>query len=416
MKSAKLHRSGKGASSNKVCMLVLNEVITDGRVMRAATALAENYDLVVLGWLRPERKDKLPKETIENLPFKLHLVELWTAKKLPKNAPGYAGRYLEALIRMLRIGVSTQPCVIHAHELSGLLIGYVLKKLTRGRLVYDAHELYREQTIWQSKFIIRIIGWLETYLMQACEEIIACNRQRADIMYKEYGSPVLPKVIRNLPPFSQPTESDSSLRDFVKRQNSDINHIIVHPGGLVHRGEAVVLSALRKTPEDVALVLLGHKNQNMSAEMEHLIREYNIGDRIFWHPPVPYDELIGYLNSADLGLVLYPNTCRNNYYCASNKIYEFAMCGLPIVSVDFPPCKDILEQYRYGVCFSWNDSDDLARAITECLKDRSRYQQMRKEALRAAGRENWDQEKLRLLEIYDQVRERSSPCLSATDG
>lgn len=390
-------------SKQKILMLVLNEVVADGRVMRAATALADNYEVDVMGWLRPELADKFSTKELEKLPFAVHLVELWTARHLGKNALGYIGRYIEVLIRMLRLGRSLRPSIIHAHELSGLLIGYLLKKVTKSRLIYDAHELYREQSLWQNKFIIWTISWLETYLMKRCDEIIACNSQRADIMYAEYGAPFLPKVVRNVPPFSEPTKINTSLRDFVKERNPNVDRIIAHAGSFVSRGVNVVLPALAKLPENIGLVLIGDAAQNISEEVDKLVEKYNLTNRVFLYPKVPYVDLICFLSSGDLGLVLYPNRDRNNYYCASNKIYEYAMCGLPVVSVDFPPCRDVLEKYRYGVYFQWNDSDDLRRAIDECLNDEIQYHQMQAEAFRAAREENWDKEQLRLIEIYDQL-------------
>jgi glycosyltransferase involved in cell wall biosynthesis len=378
--------------------------------MRAASALARNFAVEVIGWLRPERRGRVLSKTFDPLPFKLHLVELWTAKHLPKNVLGYTGRYIEILVRMLRIGNSIKPHIIHAHEIDALLIGYFLKKITPGaKLIYDAHELYREQDTWRkNRLVVRMLSRLETYLMRRCDEIIACNRYRADIMYREYGAPFLPKVIRNLPPFSEPGERDDKLRDFVRQRNPGIDRIIINPGGLMYRGIELVLSAIAKVPPTIGLVVIGWEADNAGHKMEQLIRHYGVENRVFLYPQLPYVELIKYLRTADLGLVIYPKTNRNNYYCASNKIFEFAMSGLPVVAVNFPPCTDILEQYHYGICFTWNDPTALQQAITECLSSEQRYQQMRAEALRAAREENWDKERLRLLEIYKQVLSETS--------
>ena len=405
MRLPRLFTSDNTTQKKKVCMLITNEAVSDGRVMRAAGALAQNYAVEVVGWLRPERRERVLSKT-SALPFKLHLVELWTARHLPKNALGYAGRYLEMLVRMLRVGNSIKPHIIHAHETDALLIGYFLKKITGAKLIYDAHELYREQGVWRSRLVVRVMSQLETCLMRRCDEIIACNRHRADIMYKEYGAPFSPKVIRNVPPFSKAGQHDDRLREFVRQRNPAIDRIIVHPGGLMFRGVEMVLSALAKVPANIALVLLGHETDIAGHKVEQLINHYGVENRVFLHPPVPYVELINYLAAADLGLVIYPHTNRNNYYCASNKIYEFAMSGLPVVAVDFPPCRELLEQYRYGVCFAWNDSAALERAITECFSGEQQYQQMKTEALRAAREENWDREKLHLLEIYSRISEK----------
>ncbi len=405
------HDANLGASAavtrelDKICMIVLNEVLSDGRVMRAASALAKQYDVEVLGWLRPERKAHFDHQAAQSLGFKLRVVELrWTAR-LPKNTFGYLARYAELALRLVRLGHGIRPWAIHAHESSGLPIGYLIAKLSRAKLVYDAHELYRDSMRVGGR-VGRCIGaWLETFLMRRCADIIACNAQRAEIMLKEYGAPCLPKVVRNLPPYAELAPASPKLRDFVRARNPDIDRIIVHTGAIVGRCEQVVISAMAKVPDNVGLVLTGYESGNASEEITALLRRHRLEQRVLVHPRVPYEELGAYIRAADLGLVYYPNTNRNYYYCAPSKLHEFAMAGLPIVAVDFPPCREFLLEYHYGRLFCWDDSDELARAMIYCLADEERYRDMRAEALRAARDVNWDREQDRLLQLYKDLQE-----------
>lgn len=397
--------SKESLKKNKVCMLILDDVISCPRVMRAAKSLSGKYDIDVVGWLRPERRENFSWEFAKAQPFKLHLLDLWSARKMPKNIVGYMFRYVESLVRMVKTARTLQASVIHAHELNALLAGYVLKKLTGAKLIYDAYELYRDELKAKGRFVVGLVGKTEIFLMKRCDMIIACNKQRADIMYNEYHAPFEPKIIRNLPPFSKPI-SNGKLREFVRQKNPDIERLIVHPGGIIGRGVDVLLKALAKTPPDVALVLIGYEAMNTSELVEQKLKELKIENRFFIHPRVPYTELLDYVCSADLGLVIYPNTDRNNYYCASNKLYEYAMCGLPVVAVDFPPCRAVLEEYNYGACFQWDDADSLAEAIMKCLGNKDQYQHMVVEASRAARNENWDIEQKRLVKLYDELCSR----------
>jgi len=107
-----------------------------------------------------------------------------------------------------------------------------------------------------------------------------------------------------------------------------------------------------------------------------------------------------------LGLVTYPNTCRNNYYCAPTKLHEYAMAGVPVVAVDFPPCREMLDQYEYGCCFEPDNSTDLAAKIRACLEQPARHARMVAEARRAGREVNWELEQRKLMEIFRTLEQR----------
>ncbi len=391
------------ANKTKVCMLLSNEVLSDGRVMRESYAIAEAFDLTIIGWLRPERKERFDYELARTVPFHLKIKELLTARILPKNSIGYVFRYIELFIRFFFAGWKLKPTIIHAHEFDTFVIGYMISKVTRAKLIYDAHELYREADFPGGPFSLRLMSRIESFLMRSSDQIIACNSQRAEIMHKEYGAPFLPQVIRNLPPYTKPPESNTKLRDFTTKLNPKVEKIVVHPGGLAGRGATVALPALAKLPENVGLAIIGYSSQRNTPEISSLMKTHNLAERVFFYPRVPYAELAELVAGGDVGLVCYPNTNRNNYYCAPNKLYEYAMAGIPTVAVDYPPCREFLQQYEYGKCFAWDSPDELADAILECISSAETNIRMRKEALRAANDVNWDKEKLVLIKIYNDL-------------
>ncbi len=390
-------------NSARVCMFLSNEVLSDGRVMREAEAIASAYRLTIIGWLRPERKKRFDAEFAKTLPFTIKLKEFVSAKLLPKNIVGYLARYMEMIFRFTFAGLRMRPDIVHAQEQDTLLIGYIVAKCVGAKLIYDAHELYREVPPAGGAIGRFLAPRLESFLMKRCDLVIACNSQRAQIMHKEYGVPVVPSVIRNLPPFSEPSEGGRKLRDFVNNQNPEIEKIIVHPGGLAGRGANVALPALAKLPKSIGLAIIGYANQKTLPEMETLTRKHSLIDRVFYYPRVPYAELAELVAEGDIGLVSYPNTNRNNYFCAPNKLYEYAMAGIPTVAVDYPPCREFLEEYKFGQCFEWNNPDALADAVVNCISDQARYDQMCAEARRAATQTNWDKERKVLISLYDRL-------------
>lgn len=58
------------------------------------------------------------------------------------------------------------------------------------------------------------------------------------------------------------------------------------------------------------------------------------------------------LCSADIGLVFYKNCDENNYEIgrSSNKLVQYLQVGLPVITIDFPSLKEVVELYRCGEC------------------------------------------------------------------
>jgi len=392
----------------RVLLLSMHEVVHEGRLVRAATALARVYDVEVIGWLRPERDTPALRQTVAALPFRVRYVTVRWASRLPKNLPGYGARFVEVFARLLAAGLRERPWAVYPHGLEPLGVAYLLALVRHCRLVWDAYELYPDQAdfiVNHTRITHRLGICYQRFLMRRCDEIIACNRHRAEIMYGEYGAPFLPKVVRNLPPFKETSPGEARLLRFAQQQNARIRRVIVHTGGIIGRGE-VIFPALAEVPDDVGLVLVGYPNCNRSARMDELLRTYGVGHRVFVHPVVPYAELQAHLSGADLGLVTYPNTCRNNYYCAPTKLHEYAMAGVPVVAVDFPPCREMLDQYEYGCCFEPDNSTDLAAKIRACLEQPARHARMVAEARRAGREVNWELEQRKLMEIFRTLEQR----------
>ena len=386
----------------RVCMLILNEIIRDGRVLRSAKTLSKEYDLTVLGVDR-KKIEFDPNEQRKIHGLKMEWVKLKSSAGLPHNLLGYAARYAEAAARLVIRGIALRPRVVHAHEDSSLPIALAIRSVTRARIIYDAHELYREVTDAGQYAWKRWSSRMETWAMRHCSGIIACNSQRAEVMHREYGAPFRPTVVRNMPPYMKyrPTKI---LRDYLQKKNSAIRYICLHQGGIMPgRGMETILRALRYLPRDVAMVLIGSGGEKYLNELLDEARREGLDDRFIVHPAVDHADLFKMTCSADVGVVIYQNVSRNNYLCAPNKLYEYAAAGLPIVGADLPPIREFLEETGTGGVFDPDDSRSLAEAISKITKDTSASERYRKNCLNAARKFCWENEGKVLLGLYEKV-------------
>ena len=142
-------------------------------------------------------------------------------------------------------------------------------------------------------------------------------------------------------------------------------------------------------------------------ELKDLVKQLGIDDRVIFAPPVAPEDVVSYISSAQIGVVLFRNVSLNHYYIAPNKLWESMNAGLPVVSSNFPVLKAIVEGYHFGRTCNPEDPEDIASAINWVLSDKKRYDEMRQNALEAAKIFNWENESKKLLEVYRNLSERS---------
>ena len=68
-------------------------------------------------------------------------------------------------------------------------------------------------------------------------------------------------------------------------------------------------------------------------------------------PPCRLAELLAWTASADIGVQPIRNTCLNHLSTDSNKLFEYAMAGLPVVASDFPEIRRVVAAHDIGLLF-----------------------------------------------------------------
>jgi glycosyltransferase involved in cell wall biosynthesis len=116
-------------------------------------------------------------------------------------------------------------------------------------------------------------------------------------------------------------------------------------------------------------------------------------------------DLVKAASTADIGVIPYIPTCQNLFFCLPNKMFEYMMAGLAIVSTDLPEVRKIVLDHDLGVIFHHpEDPRSIAQAINELLKDETRLKEMKRNALQAAKAfYNWESESLKLLKAYESL-------------
>ena len=369
-------------------------IINDSRILREAGTLAEEHEVYVLDLSIYSGKRR---EAYDG--FQVESIRLAT-KRLPKNLFFWVIKYVEYLLKVMARALALRADVYHAYNLDTLLPAWIAAKLRGSSVGYYARELYVETSGMRGiqRYIWRFI---EKRLSGRVDTVIAACDERARIMKEEYGAKKLPEVVINCPSFQKEPDS-GKLDDFIKSRGVGGKKIALYQGGMMQARclEELVRSA-KYISDDTVIVFMGYGPTRET--LVSLTKTEGVDHKVFFHEAVPSRDLLSYTVSADLGIVIYKNTCRNNYYCAPNKLYEYIMAGIPVVGSDFPGISPVVNRYGIGRLFDPEDARSIASAINEVLGDDKGYRRMQKNTERAREVYNWEVQKKTLLKLYDHL-------------
>lgn len=287
--------------------------------------------------------------------------------------------------------------VIHCHDLNTLWQGRKLKQILKSKLIYDSHELFAEMA-GRKEVDKKFCYLLEKRNFPAVDHLITVNPFLRDNILARNGK-VGSSLIQNIPS-SNNNHVLNPLNDYWRSTYSlsKSKVILLYQGGLsAQRGLEECILALNELEEKFVLVILGHGI--LKPRLEAIVKEHNLEARVFFHGQVPSDELAWYTKQADIGLVVYRNTSQNNYLSTPNKIFEYMQAGLPVVSSNHPGKSYIIEDEQIGVCVD-EKPDAIVKGILLILENITYYKQ---NCARAVKSWNWENERRRLLNLYQEL-------------
>jgi glycosyltransferase involved in cell wall biosynthesis len=323
-------------------------------------------------------------------------------KLLGKQSQKYKHKAIDK--RMEAVGLASGADVFHCHDLNTLRIGVACKRRTGKLLVYDSHELQTERNRMDALARSKAIAD-EGSMLPAADAMIMASPYWVGWNEKLYGTiPDPTVVVLNVP---EPTVIDPSkdLRTELKIPDGDA--IVIYQGSIQeNRGIEPAIDAVA-TLSGVTLVVIGYGYHKPA--LEALVRDRGLEDRVQFFGPVPNNELISYSASAEIGLANIVNSSVSYHTSLPNKLFEYAMAGIPIVGSDSPEIGRIVKEEGIGEVCEADDPVALASAIRTILEDLNRYT----DALaHTAQKYNWAVEERVLLDLYEglahKIAERSA--------
>ncbi len=362
----------------KIICTVTNDLVYDQRMIRICGSLAKaGYQVCLVG------RKRAGSPTLPELDFE--------QKRLPCFFEKGKWFYVEYNLRLFLHLLFSSFDLICAIDLDTLAPGYVVSKLRRKPLVYDAHEYFTEvPEVVRRPRIQRFWESLAQWLIPRIKHAYTVGDQLARIFEREYGVPF--SVIRNVP--EQYLESPP--------EKGSLDHpILLYQGALNEgRGLEAAIQAMKEIP-DAELWLAGEGD--LSQALRSLVRKLQLQDRVKFLGYIRPEELKSITLQADVGLNLLENKGLSYYYSLANKAFDYIQAGLPSIHMKFPEYQQLQEEFKVFVLAENLDPLYLAQLINELLQNKTQYQELHKNCRLAAKRLNWTQEEQLLLRFYENI-------------
>lgn len=306
--------------------------------------------------------------------------------------------FVDQLLPMLKLDV------IHTHH--PILLGQTAARKAAELdlpLVFTFHTQYWEYTHYipfpqeaiQEFLKSAVHRWLIEF-MQKCQHIIIPSDSLKDILVRDYGLHERFSVI--------PTGTD--LAPYLSVDGKDLRNeqgwkeetILISVGRLAaEKNWDTLLRAFAKVQAEhtnARLVLIGDGNARQG--LEALAAELGVADRVTFTGSLPFEEVPRYLKAADV--FAFASITETQGLVT----IEAMAAGLPIVAVDGPGTRDIVEHGKQGFLVE-NDPNALAEGLNQLLSDSKKMKRFSSNALKKSKTLDVNELGKQLIGVYEQA-------------
>lgn len=201
--------------------------------------------------------------------------------------------------------------------------------------------------------------------------LTACEPHRAEYMVSWWDLKKQPYILRNKPYGAIPPKGDGSTPE-LKACIDQIRDkkVLLYQGAIEgDRDLSLLAKALKVGKSDFWLVLSG---PDKDGGVEKLKAVY---DKVLYLGNFPAPTHLEITSYATACVAFYKDNCINNRYCAPNKIYEYAGCGVPMLCNPIPGLTETVGKAGAGLCVDFSNPDAVNAALAQISGDYDRYHQ-----------------------------------------
>lgn len=374
---------------SRICIVRHYYYPEDPRSRREAEALAaagHEVDMLTLRHPNEPAREVINGVNVRRLP-----VEHYRGS-LPKYAYEYGAFFFLAFLVLTARLFRRRYDVVQVNSLPDFLVfAAVAYKLSGVPVVLDMHECTPE--LFCTKYgasaghpIVRLLAWIEQRSLAFADQVITCTpQQRA--LFASRGTPEEKiAVVLNAANSAifRPRTPEPIMWHAGETFELVAHGLIAERYGLDTMVRAVAL--LSNEIPDVRLHVYG--KGDYQPELEALVLELGVADRVVIHGFVPEEELLEGIARAHVGVIAAKrDTFRDMTH--TQKMYEYVAMHKPVVIAETPAVRTHFDDSCFQF-FTSNDPADLARALRELYYRPERALTMIESAANRYRAYDWD--------------------------
>lgn len=377
-----------------IVMLLSNAFRPDPRVAREAEGLTEaGHRVTVVCWDR--QRQYSPVETINSYSIqRVHGVH--TVYGAGPRQVLHTPRFWRAAASHVR---TLQPDVIHCHDLDTLPAGWWLKRQTKARLVYDAHEDYPAlMSLYLPHAMVKALSWLERRLIGHVDYTIAASSVFADKLRSQGVDPVVTiGNYQSLEPYDAVSASAvTAARAQMELKSDDL--LVVYIGGFSRNRQLLSLIEAARDQIHVQVRLWGdgHLREAVEAAADKIGNVRYLG----W---LPAAQVPLYMQVADVIYYCLNSDYPGAIYNAPNTLSQAMAAGRPLIANDVGDLGRIVRQTGSGLLLPAVTPGAIREAMETLREPRVRHRMGRAGRAAAEAEYNWTVAKERLQQVYAQL-------------
>jgi glycosyltransferase involved in cell wall biosynthesis len=303
--------------------------------------------------------------------------------------------------RILRIALREGADLYHFHDPELLLVGSVIKILTKRPIVYDVHENYPQDVLTKEwipeplrRTISQIFKVFEDIMVKFVDGVVVVNER----LFERFRESSCVALVSNYSRIEHFRDGGGELAQGAER----LNPYFVYTGRISDdRGIYECIRALDGlNGENVELVCAGRIGHVSNQELRMLLDGSRSATRFQYLGLLPYADIPPLLKGAKAGLLCFQAT-PNNLLGTPNKLFEYMSAGIPLIASDFPFIREVVLGSECGLLVQPDDVQGIAMAMTHLLQNPEDARRMGRNGLQAAReRYNWRGEEKKLLALY----------------
>ncbi|RPE00048.1 glycosyltransferase [Aureibaculum marinum] len=405
---------------NFICMLLDGAYPQDIRVRKEAESLAEFGKNVLV--VCPRKQNQIKQEIINGV----HIYRIGKNYSLYKKG---INDIIESVtdinpffyFNLKKVLKNYSVEFLHVHDLPLAGTGYAFKNRIKKNIILDLHENYPEALktwfSWKKSKLIRLKNTIFFNPKNwSKKEEKYCNRYDKIVCVVEE---MKEKLIHNFKIASEKLVviSNYEKKDFSKNFNLEVAQSILdnncfsitYVGGFgPHRGLDTAIKAMQKILRDVPkakLFLIGKGSFDVEQKLRALVSELKLESSVKFVGYRPFNEVATIMKKSNLNIIPHKaNEHTDN--TIPHKLFQIMMSRSLLLVSSCKPLKRIVEKYDAGLVFEADNSDDFALKVVEAYRNYEGLKYKTEHAYMAVmdKGENWDEESLKLVNLYDKLK------------